>query len=100
MIEANPAYLGDLAKRKAIVINKAVAAEDGVFKFIDAGLYGGIASTIDPVHSCYTANASEIKVPATTLVKILEEQNAPLTLTSFLLMLRAVRHPLLIKSAL
>lgn len=77
LIEANPSYLSDLAKRKAIVVNKAVASSDGFFEFIDAGLYGGIASTIDPAHATHTNNANKIKVPATTLDKILHEYKAP-----------------------
>lgn len=77
LIEANPAYLSELSKRKATVVNKAVAASDGVFEFIDAGLYGGVASTIDPVHAVHTDNANKIKVQATTLDKILRENKAP-----------------------
>lgn len=77
LIEANPVYLGDLVKRKAIVVNKAVADEDGLIEFIDAGLYGGIASMIDPLHSVHTADAKKITVPATTLENILDMYNAP-----------------------
>lgn len=77
LIEANPAYLGELQGRKAKIVNKAVAEEDGYLEFVDAGLYGGIASTIDPVHSRHTSEAGKIKVPATTLGKILQDHNAP-----------------------
>jgi FkbM family methyltransferase len=77
LIEANPIYLPQLARRRAVVVNKAVASEDGVLEFIDAGLYGGIASSIDPVHAAYTESAKKIKVSATTLNKILHEHKAP-----------------------
>lgn len=77
LIEANPSYLPELSRRKAVVVNKAVAASDGVFEFVDAGLYGGITSTIDPTHAVHTDNANKIKIQATTLDKILREHHAP-----------------------
>lgn len=77
LIEANPAYFPELSKRKAVIANKAVAASDGVFEFVDAGLYGGIASTIDPTHAVRTDNANKITIQATTLDKILREHHAP-----------------------
>jgi hypothetical protein len=78
LTEANPAYLPALSKRKAVVVNKSVAASDGIFEFIDAGLYGGITSLIDPVYSIYTEKANKIKVQATTLDKILHYSQAPI----------------------
>lgn len=77
LVEANPAYLPDLLKRKAMVVNKAVAASDGVVEFVDAGLYGGVASTIDLTYATYTAQASKIRVQATTLEAILMEAKSP-----------------------
>ena len=77
LIEANPFYLPELSKRRAVIVNKAVAASDGVFEFVDAGLYGGITSTIDPTHAFHTNKAKKIKIQATTLNSILGENHAP-----------------------
>ncbi len=77
LIEANPKYLSDLKKRKAIVINKAVADKVGSIEFIDAGLYGGISEMLDNSHINHTEKAKKIIVDSTTLESILIENNAP-----------------------
>lgn len=64
LIEANPRYLNSLKNRKnSIVINKAIFETDGFIEFVDAGLYGGIKSSIDTIHSKHTSNANILKVP-------------------------------------
>lgn len=77
LVEANPKYLPSLRNRKATVISKAIAERDGVFDFTDAGLYGGIASTIDKTPAREAGAATAIRVEATTLPAILENQQAP-----------------------
>ena len=74
LIEANPKYLNSLNKRKnSLVINQAVYKDAGTIEFIDAGLYGGIQSSIDPLHSKYTTNSNIIKVECNTLIEIISK---------------------------
>ena len=77
LVEPNPAFLPSLKKRKAKLSCKAVANIDGVIEFIDAGLFGGIASTIDSSYKRDTSEAPIIEVEATSLEKILKEHSAP-----------------------
>ena len=74
LIEANPKYLNSLNKRKnSIVINQAVYKDIGTIEFCDAGLYGGIQSSIDPLHSKYTTNSNIIKVECNTLIELISK---------------------------
>jgi FkbM family methyltransferase len=76
LIEANPLYTDSLSKRKnSFVINQAVYKNSGTIDFFDAGLYGGIQNSIDPLHSKYTSNSNIIKVPCNTLDNMLLQYN-------------------------
>lgn len=78
LVEANSKYLPSLSHRKnCIIVNKAVASQDGEADFVDAGLYGGLKSSMDNTHLHYTNSASCITVECATLQHILENASAP-----------------------
>lgn len=71
LIEANPKYLSSLEKRKnSLIINKAIFDTTGYIEFVDAGLYGGIKSEIDDIHSKHTLNAKTLKLPCDNIENI------------------------------
>lgn len=77
LIEANPRYESSLAQRKARVLMKGVGACDERVKFVDAGLYGGIAGTLDSLHQSETEGAQLVEATITTLQAALRELDAP-----------------------
>jgi len=77
LIEANPRYEAALRKRRADVLLKGIGNEEQAAQFVDAGLYGGIASEIDAVHEKHTRSAPCIDIQLTTLAKALAELDAP-----------------------
>ena len=77
LVEANPSYLGRLGTRSAKVVNKAVAAQKGTVEFIAAGLYGGIASSLQSAHADKTRGAQRISVETATLDEIFMECGVP-----------------------
>ncbi len=78
LVEPNPKYLSALAgRKKSVIVNKAVSARAGKAEFVDAGLYGGLAATMDDAHSFYTKDAPVITVECATLQAILDDVKAP-----------------------
>jgi FkbM family methyltransferase len=77
LVEANPRYLPDLLRRRARVVNKAVTSSNEYVEFIDAGVYGGVASTIDKSYEAFTGKAERIRVSTATLRGILDDNEAP-----------------------
>ena len=77
LIEANPKYINNLMRRNAKVCSNAVAKEEGYIEFIDAGLYGGIVSTMDSTHMSHTKLKSKIHVKSQSLEKIFKEFDVP-----------------------
>jgi FkbM family methyltransferase len=79
LVEANPRYQELLAKREnSTIVSKAVTAQAGPIEFVDAGLYGGIKSSIDPRHSRKTTQERSILVDSISLEELLTEVDAPL----------------------
>ncbi len=77
LIEANPRYEAALKKRRADVLMKGIGGEEVAAQFVDAGLYGGLASQIDATHEKHTQGAPRIDIQLTTLTKALTELSAP-----------------------
>lgn len=78
LIEANQKYKVSLAERKkSVIVNKALASKEGEAVFVDAGLYGGLKSSLDDAHSLYTKSAAHITVHCTTLQEVLDTAGAP-----------------------
>jgi FkbM family methyltransferase len=78
LVEANPKYMASLSARtKSVIVNKAVSARKGEAAFIDAGLYGGLESTLDGSHSQCTDGAASITVECIGLQEILDMTAAP-----------------------
>jgi FkbM family methyltransferase len=78
LVEANQKYMASLARRKnSVVVNKAVSSQVGKAEFIDAGLYGGLKSSLDNTHGSYTKDAPTITVDCVSLQKILDVAEAP-----------------------
>ena len=77
LIEANPRYEAALRKRRATVLMKGIGERRQTAQFVDAGLYGGLASQIDTSHQRYTQSAPRIDVELTTLSEALAELDAP-----------------------
>ena len=77
LIEANPRYLDSLKKRRALICNKGVAEKNGTFNFLDAGLYGGLLSSIDTTHKNKINFNKKINVECSTLEEIFKENNVP-----------------------
>jgi FkbM family methyltransferase len=77
LIEANPRYLNSLKKRRALICNKGVAEKKGSFDFLDAGLYGGLVSSIDTSYSNKINFNKKINVECSTLEEIFKENNVP-----------------------
>jgi len=77
LIEANPRYEAALKRRSADVLMKGIGSEERAAQFVDAGLYGGLATQIDAVHENITRSAPRIDIQLTTLTKALAELNAP-----------------------
>lgn len=78
LIEANPKYMASLSARKgAVVVNKAVSSGKGAATFIDAGLYGGLESSLDESHRARTDGAASIMVECMGLQEILDTSAAP-----------------------
>ena len=78
LVEANKKYLSSLEQRRgSIVVNKAVSSQIGEAEFIDAGLYGGLKSSLDSAHCHHTNGAVCIKVECMTLQDILDSASAP-----------------------
>lgn len=78
LVEANPKYAPTLKQRAAKSVIKAVGKQKGTQRFIDAGVYGGLADSIDESHSRHTAKAATIEVECDTVHSILDDANAPL----------------------
>ncbi len=78
LIEANPKYLDSLNQRKqSIIVNKAVASKKGKKEFIDAGLFGGLKESLDPLHQNYTNQQPVFSVECEPLYEILKACDAP-----------------------
>jgi FkbM family methyltransferase len=78
LVEANPKYMGSLSGRtKSVIVNRAVSAQEGEAAFIDAGLYGGLESSLDSSHSQYTDGAARITVECIELQELLDMTAAP-----------------------
>jgi len=78
LVEANNKYLPSLALRKnSVVVNKAVSFQKGTADFIDAGLFGGLKSSLDGTHIHHTHGAPCITVDCMTLQEILDNASAP-----------------------
>jgi FkbM family methyltransferase len=77
LIEANPKYMTSLAQRKSLVINKAISDVEGALEFLDAGLFGGIASSLDNVHSTEFTGGNRIQVEAIKLETALADSSSP-----------------------
>ena len=78
LAEANPKYADSLSRRKrAIIINKAIADEAGVAQFTDAGLHGGLTKLLDTLHAHHTDHAPRISVPCITLQQLFDDVSVP-----------------------
>ena len=78
LVEANPKYRVSLSAREgAVIVNKAVSSERGAAVFIDAGLYGGLESSLDESHRSHTRDAASIVVECMGLQEILDTTAAP-----------------------
>ena len=77
LIEANPRYEDALRRRRASVLIKGIGDEERTARFVDAGLYGGLAGRMDTSHEKHTQTAECIEVQLTTLKKALVELNVP-----------------------
>ncbi len=78
LVEANKKYLESLARRtNSIIVNRAVSSHHGKADFIDAGLYGGLKSSLDDTHFVHTKNSSCIQVECMGLQEILDQAAAP-----------------------
>jgi FkbM family methyltransferase len=78
LVEANPRYMTSLAARtKSVIVNKAISAKKGKAAFIDAGLFGGLESTLDGSHSQSTDGAASITVECIELQELLDMTTAP-----------------------
>ena len=80
LVEANPRYAESLARRRATVANTAIAEVDARRPFLDAGLFGGLADTIDPSHASRTATAAVIEVECATLDTVFDAHDVPDTI--------------------
>ena len=78
LIEANPKYEDSLAKRDAKSVIAAVTESDGVFEFLDADLYGGVAESIHSDTMQKNGSSSTIQVQGFELHKILKENSVPM----------------------
>ncbi len=77
LIEANPAYSENLKNRKAKAVIAAISDEDEIFKFRDAGLYGGLEKTLDNSNPHQIKGKQSIEVQGKRLISILEAFQAP-----------------------
>lgn len=77
LIEANPRYMESLARRKAVVINKAIAERSGEAEFVDGGLYGGLRERLDETHADRTRDAARITVQCITLDELFQILQPP-----------------------
>lgn len=78
LVEANPRYMTSLSARKnSVIVNKAVSAQRGQVAFIDAGLYGGLESSLDRSHERHTHGAARITIECMALQEILDVTSAP-----------------------
>jgi FkbM family methyltransferase len=78
LVEANPRYVASLSARTgSVIVNKAVAARKGEAAFIDAGLYGGLKSSLDGSHAEITEGAASITVECIGLQELLDAAAAP-----------------------
>jgi FkbM family methyltransferase len=78
LVEANPKYAVSLSARKnSVIVNKAVSARKGEAAFVDAGLYGGLKSSLDGSHAEITAGAASITVECIGLQELLDAAAAP-----------------------
>jgi FkbM family methyltransferase len=80
LVEPNPAYAASLARRKASLAALAIAESDAPARFVDAGLFGGLADTIDPSHAHVTATAPVIEVACATLETVFDAHAVPETI--------------------
>lgn len=80
LIEANPVYQTKLGMRRAETAICAITQTEGDFEFVDAGLYGGVRSTLDTKHSEKTVDAKIIKVRGAPLNIVLKERKCPNTI--------------------
>lgn len=77
LIEPNPKYCESLNKRKANICQKAVGKVSGVEEFVDAGLYGGIRSSISNHPALKKTQSSIISIETKPLKNILEHYRVP-----------------------
>jgi FkbM family methyltransferase len=77
LIEANPQYAESLGRRRARALNVAITAAEGEFKFVAAGLYGGLSESLGSAYKHYTSSAPTIVVRGARLETVLRESNAP-----------------------
>jgi len=77
LVEANPRYIESLSKRRVQSVIAAIAEAEGEYEFLDAGLFGGIAHTIDTLHQQRTRDARRISVPGLRLEQMLADHYAP-----------------------
>lgn len=81
LVEPNMKYMKSLSKRKnSKIVNKAVSSKSGSEEFIDAGLYGGLKSSIDSTHTSHLQNTKSITVECSSLQMILDTNQAPNTI--------------------
>jgi FkbM family methyltransferase len=77
LIEANPAYKKSLAKRKSIIVNKAISDKAGSAVFRKAGLYGGLEKFLDKKYSKHIKNKDTIIVKTISINEIFEKYTPP-----------------------
>jgi len=81
LVEANKKYMSSLLDRtNSKVFNVAVSNDKGEAEFIDAGLYGGLKSSMTSERSYYTKDAACITVSCMSLKEILDSADAPDTI--------------------
>jgi len=77
LVEANPRYAESLLTRRAPSAMVAIAPTAGQYEFVDAGLVGGIAHTIDGGFMEQRRHAASIEVQGARLEHVLDEHDAP-----------------------
>jgi FkbM family methyltransferase len=77
LIEANPRYTASLQTRRAKSVVVAIASTAESYEFVDAGLVGGIAQTIDGGFREQREHAARIMVQGAQLEHVLYEHGAP-----------------------
>jgi FkbM family methyltransferase len=78
LIEPNAKYSRSLStRRNSVVVCKAVGKTNGRADFIDAGLYGGLKSSIDDTHTSFTSMADQILVDCAPLQELLDSARSP-----------------------